>query len=363
MVKQTTPLYDVSHRQNKEYIEEHKVEKIPNFKYEKCHEEDRDVPLITGFGSPEDLDNLGDERRHMRTDHVGNVGAFLQACPHLDALRALELLAEFPLREAIEKGKTMIMTPRGYVANWVVTQIHEPTDRHFKKADAEQKQFERHEQLERRRLGDAYEPPLVQKVEDLKMKIIEAADPAKINECYTIVNWADTLEAERRVAANLAQARLKRAEKNKKKSNKGKRSAVRKVESKKQFKCSVNNKNDSKLEVKGASEDDEKKNNNNKTKEKTIQEKKIHKSVSTAGTSEKSEPSTSDISAKRPTRSSTRLASSKKNDIRQVSTANKGATKVKKVEKITTAAYKKALQRVWCDKTFVPFSLPPSFFN
>ncbi|EGT34915.1 hypothetical protein CAEBREN_17804 [Caenorhabditis brenneri] len=121
--------------------------------------------MLTGFGATEDLDVLGAVRRQMTTDHVGDVGVFLESCPHLDA-----------------KGMKMIMTPRGYVTSWVVSQIQEPTDRYFKKADAEQKKYERHEQFERRRLRDACEPPLVQKIKDLKRSMNDAEDPAKKNQ-------------------------------------------------------------------------------------------------------------------------------------------------------------------------------------
>ncbi|CAL2050615.1 unnamed protein product [Caenorhabditis brenneri] len=53
---------------------------------------------------------------------------FLDACPHLDPTRALELLSELPLAEAIKRGMEIIMTPKEHVPRWVKQQLGDPTD-------------------------------------------------------------------------------------------------------------------------------------------------------------------------------------------------------------------------------------------
>ncbi|EGT49256.1 hypothetical protein CAEBREN_23986 [Caenorhabditis brenneri] len=313
--------------------------KIDEFISGPCEDEDRDVPMLTGFGSPEDLDILGAEGRHMRTDHVGDIGAFLESCPHLDAVRALELLSELSLKKAIEKGEKMVMTPRGFVANWVVTQIDDPTDRYFRKADAEHKKFVR----EVRKLGDAYEPAPVQKIKELEKSITDAADPAKIDECYKRVNWTDAIEAERKLAAKLLQAKQKKAKKSKKFSKKGKNSAIRKVASKKKFKRKANNKKGSKLKIKDIKKS-EKKVNDNKTKSMKTQKEKGDRDDSATGARDRvgtstttlfaknsAKPIKKHVNSKKSASSSSKLESKSNSDPRKVSTANKSITKVKKV--------------------------------
>ncbi|EGT35836.1 hypothetical protein CAEBREN_13411 [Caenorhabditis brenneri] len=336
-------LFDVAHRQADEYIDEHKVEKIDEFKSGPCEDEDRDAPLLTGFGAAEDLDTLGAEGRHMRTDHVGDIGAFLESCPHLDAVRALDLLSELSLKKAIERGETMVMTPRGFVANWIVTQVDEPTDRYFRKADAEHKKFVR----EVRRLGDAYEPAPVQKIKELEKSITDAADPAKVNECYQRVNWADALEAERKLAAKLLQAKQKKTKKSKKKSKKGKNFAIKKVESKKKFKNKANNKKDSKLEVKIIKESGKDGKNTKGSKTKKAQKKKGTTNAFTNGECDGVVRSTTTVAAKKSVRSIKKHVTSKKSAssskakfnrsscIRKVLNAKKSDTKVKNVMKKT----------------------------
>ncbi|CAL2031873.1 unnamed protein product [Caenorhabditis brenneri] len=179
------PVFDVAYRQKDEYINSHIAENIDDLIFEPCYDEDRDAEVFSDFHGRGKVKETVNEDGTVVIEHAVEVRQFLAACPHLDPTRALTLLEEHTMKEAIRIGQTQTMTPHGMVPNWVEKELEDPLDQDFKKADAKAKKMQKEKLL----LGEDYVPEPVRKIKDIKKEMIEALDPAKIGECYTKIVW------------------------------------------------------------------------------------------------------------------------------------------------------------------------------
>ncbi|EGT41477.1 hypothetical protein CAEBREN_03823 [Caenorhabditis brenneri] len=163
----------VKERKKKWYIESHKVKKIDECKEEPCDDQDRDLPAFEEF---------------KEGSRVRDLERFQKQCPLLDLANALELLSEYPLAEAIKKGKERTMAPKGYVAKWIKRDLEDPLDQAFRNADKKEKAWKRREKKKKKKLGDEYVPPILRITEIREM--MEAAQvPRLFKMAYSPVKW------------------------------------------------------------------------------------------------------------------------------------------------------------------------------
>ncbi|EGT46005.1 hypothetical protein CAEBREN_03734 [Caenorhabditis brenneri] len=162
-----------------------------------CYDDERDQPME--FRGREELAAAERADRIMRETHDGDIKKFLDACPHLDPTRALELLSELPLTEAIKRGMEIIMTPKEHVPRWVEQQLGDPTDLRFVADNAIIDRIEE----ERDRLGAQYEGPPILRIREIVEGRVAAENPQEVETAYIKVEWPEAV-----VAARLRAARL-----------------------------------------------------------------------------------------------------------------------------------------------------------
>lgn len=190
------PKFDVAHKKTDEYIDSHIADKIEDLILGPCYDEDRDAEAFSDFHARGKVKETINEDGTVIIEHAVEVLQFLAACPHLDPTHAIILLEDYEMEEAIKIGKTQIMTPRGMIPKWAETNLEDPLDQKFKVANAKAKKMEREVEKEKLFLGEDYVPGPVRKITEIIKEMIEAQDPAKIEECYTRVVWPAVLEPE-----------------------------------------------------------------------------------------------------------------------------------------------------------------------
>ncbi|CAL2050715.1 unnamed protein product [Caenorhabditis brenneri] len=178
-----------------------------------CYDDDRDEPVFAKYFGRGELADMERADRRMRGDHDGDIKDFLEECPHLDPVRALELLSELPLGEAIIKGKEIVMAPKEHVPAWVEKQLGDPTDLKFIADNALIDKMEE----DMKKLGIKYEAPPILRIKEIESGRLAAEDPQKMETAYMKVEWPEAI-----VAARLRAARLL-ARQNKQKSTANKR--------------------------------------------------------------------------------------------------------------------------------------------
>ncbi|EGT45880.1 hypothetical protein CAEBREN_06287 [Caenorhabditis brenneri] len=189
------------------------IEELDDMFIGPCYNDDNDEPVFPESSGRGDLAAVERADRRMRGNHSGDIEKFLEECPHLDPVRALELLSEFPLEEAISKGQEMVMAPKEYVPAWVEQQLGDPTDLKFIADNAFIDKMEE----DMKKLGEMYEAPPILRIKEIENGRLAAEDPQKMETAYKKVEWPEVI-----VAARLRAARLL-ARQNKQKSTANKR--------------------------------------------------------------------------------------------------------------------------------------------
>ncbi|EGT45912.1 hypothetical protein CAEBREN_08236 [Caenorhabditis brenneri] len=170
-----------------------------------CYDDERDQH--TEFRGRGELAAAERADRQMRETHDGDIRIFLDACPHLDPVRALELLSELPLTEAIQRGLNMIMTPKEHVPRWVEKQLGDPTDLRFVADNAIIDSIEE----ERDRLGAQYEGPPILRIREIVEGRVAAENPQEVETAHIKVEWPEPIVAARLRAARLDVRRKQKA--------------------------------------------------------------------------------------------------------------------------------------------------------
>uniref|UniRef100_A0A1I7UFW8 Ribosome biogenesis regulatory protein n=1 Tax=Caenorhabditis tropicalis TaxID=1561998 RepID=A0A1I7UFW8_9PELO len=83
---------------------------LPDFNEGKCEDADRDQPMP------------------INKIDFSDVASLMTACPQLDQVKALNLLCEYPVEEAIKQGKKMSVPKRGYVPKQIIKLLGHPLE-------------------------------------------------------------------------------------------------------------------------------------------------------------------------------------------------------------------------------------------
>uniref|UniRef100_A0A1I7UFW7 BEN domain-containing protein n=1 Tax=Caenorhabditis tropicalis TaxID=1561998 RepID=A0A1I7UFW7_9PELO len=83
---------------------------IPDFNEGKCEDADRDHPMS------------------INKIDFSVVASLMTACPQLDQVKALNLLCEYQVDEAIKQGKKMNVPKRGYVPKQIIKLLGHPLE-------------------------------------------------------------------------------------------------------------------------------------------------------------------------------------------------------------------------------------------
>uniref|UniRef100_A0A1I7SYZ0 Uncharacterized protein n=1 Tax=Caenorhabditis tropicalis TaxID=1561998 RepID=A0A1I7SYZ0_9PELO len=83
---------------------------IPEFNERSCEDINRDQP------------------QSINSIDFSSVTSLMTACPQLDQVKALDLLAKHPVDDAIKQGKKMIVPKKGYVPKQIIKLLGHPLE-------------------------------------------------------------------------------------------------------------------------------------------------------------------------------------------------------------------------------------------
>uniref|UniRef100_A0A1I7TGH8 40S ribosomal protein S15 n=1 Tax=Caenorhabditis tropicalis TaxID=1561998 RepID=A0A1I7TGH8_9PELO len=98
---------------------------IPDFKEGKCKDADRDQPMS------------------INKVDFSDVASLMTACPQLDQVKALNLLCEYQVDEAIKQGKKMNVPKRRYVPKQIIKLLGHPLEQDVVRGQRKRKMTEK----------------------------------------------------------------------------------------------------------------------------------------------------------------------------------------------------------------------------